>query len=235
LLRQPGSFADDSGAVLDRLAEQEALHDSSWRTHLGEPYDGRMDSNAWDERYGASDLVWSAGPNLFLPPLVEDLKPGTALDLACGEGRNAIWLASNGWAVMAVDYSPVGIEKARRLAGDTHVQWVVGDVTTWTSEDRFDLVVIFYLHLPPDEFAAVIRSAIGMLAAGGTIFGVGHAVRNVTDGYGGPPYPEILWSEDRIEPLLAGLNVIELGERTRYVEDADATAIDVVFQAQRSG
>lgn len=193
-----------------------------------------MDSKSWDERYEAADLVWSAGPNLFLPPLVENLNPGKALDLACGEGRNAIWLANNGWDVAAVDYSPVGIDKARRLAGDTHVEWVVGDVTTWTSQDRFDLVVIFYLHLPAPEFAQAARRAIDALDVGGTIFGVGHAVRNATDGYGGPPYPEILWSEERIEPLLAELNVIELGERTRAVEDVDIAAIDVVFHATRA-
>lgn len=192
-----------------------------------------MDSKAWDERYETSGLVWSAGPNLFLPPLVEDLNPGTALDLACGEGRNAIWLANNGWDVTAVDYSPVGIDKARRLAGDTQVQWVVGDATTWTSEARFDLVVIFYLHLPPDEFTAAIRGGVGALAEGGTIFGAGHGLRNLEDGHGGPPYPEILWSEDRIEPLLADLNVIELGERTRAVDDVDVAAIDVVFHATR--
>ncbi len=198
-------------------------------------YDQKMNSTGWDERYEASDLVWSKGPNLFLPPLVENLNPGRALDLACGEGRNAIWLAKEGWDVTAVDYSPVGIDKARRLAGGTQVDWVVGDVTTWTSDAHFDLVVIFYLHLPELEFAQAVNRAIAALGVGGTLFGVGHGLRNITDGYGGPPYPEILWSEERIEPLLANLNVIELGERTRAVEDVDTSAIDVVFHAQRSG
>lgn len=192
-----------------------------------------MDSTGWDERYEALGLVWSAGPNLFLPPLVKNLNPGRALDLACGEGRNAIWLANNGWDVTGVDYSPVGIEKARRLAGDTQVQWVVGDVTTWMSKDRFDLVVIFYLQLPAPEFAEAMNRAIASLDIGGTLFGVGHGLRNSTDGYGGPVYSEVLWSEDQIEPLLADLNVIELGERERYVADADATAIDVVVHATK--
>ena len=62
-----------------------------------------MDSTTWDERYAASEMVWSATPNQFLPPEVTDLAPGTALDLACGEGRNAIWLAEQGWTVTGVD------------------------------------------------------------------------------------------------------------------------------------
>jgi len=198
-------------------------------------YDIGMDSSDWDIRYGTSELVWSKGPNLFLPPLVEQLAPGRALDLACGEGRNAIWLAQNGWKVTAVDYSPVGIDKARQIAGDTPVEWVVGDVTTWTPEQRFDLVIIFYLHLPQAEFAEMMKHATAALDVGGTLFGVGHGLRNIEDGYGGPPDAEILWSVERIKPLIADLTIIELGERDRYVADADATAIDLVVHATKPG
>lgn len=198
-------------------------------------YDIGMDSSDWDIRYGTSELVWSKGPNLFLPPLVEHLPSGRALDLACGEGRNAIWLAQNGWEVTAVDFSPVGIEKARRVAGDTPVEWVVGDVTTWTSENRFDLVIIFYLHLRQAEFAEMMKRASAALDVGGTLFGVGHGLRNLEDGYGGPPNAEILWSVERIKPLIADLTIIELGERDRYVADADATAIDLVVHATKPG
>ena len=75
-----------------------------------------MDSNVWDERYAGDDLVWSAQPNRFLVVEVETLPPGRALDLACGEGRNAVWLAERGWDVTGVDFSNVGLDKARRLA-----------------------------------------------------------------------------------------------------------------------
>ncbi len=182
----------------------------------------------WDERYEGSELLWSAEPNIFLPPLVEPFVPGTALDLACGEGRNAIWLARQGWQVTAVDYSSVGIDKARQLAGDTEVEWVVADVTTYDPGRTFDLVVIFYLHLPPDEITAAFERAVAAVAPGGTFFAVGHALSNMENGHGGPPYPEILWTTEMLEPTLAGLDVIELGERNRYVESADATAIDLI-------
>jgi SAM-dependent methyltransferase len=190
-----------------------------------------MDTSMWDARYAESELVWSAEPNLFLPPLVEDMEPGTALDLACGEGRNAIWLARQGWDVTAVDFSAVGIDKARRLAGDLDVEWVVADVTEYEPVRHFDLVVIFYLHLPEARMAEVFDRAVAAVRPGGTFFGVGHAVRNITDGYGGPPVPDLLWSEDRITPLVEGLDVLELGERLRYVPSADATAIDLAVHA----
>lgn len=192
-----------------------------------------MDSSGWDERYEVSDLVWSAGPNLFLPPLVESLEQGTALDIACGEGRNAIWLAQQGWEVTGVDFSPVGIAKAERVAGDTDVDWVVADVVGYEPRGTFDLVLVFYLHLPEAEFTQVMSHAIAALAPGGTLYGVGHALRNLTDGYGGPPVPEILWSADTIAPTVEGLDIVELGERARVIADADVDAIDLIVHATK--
>lgn len=192
-----------------------------------------MDADMWDARYEAADLVWGAEPNRFLPPLVADLPTGAALDLACGEGRNAIWLARRGWDVTAVDFSARAIEKATTLAGDTDVDWVVCDVTGFVPDRAYDLVLIFYLHLPEPAMAATFEHAIAALAPGGTLFGVGHALRNLTAGYGGPPAPEILWTEDRIAPLVRDLDVAELGERLRPVEDADVTAIDLAVTAVR--
>ena len=64
-----------------------------------------MDAKDWDERYAATDLVWSAEPNRFVAELISSLTPGTAIDIAAGEGRNAIWLAQQGWTVTATDIS----------------------------------------------------------------------------------------------------------------------------------
>ena len=190
-----------------------------------------MDASMWDQRYEAAELVWSAEPNLFLPPLVETLEPGTALDVACGEGRNAIWLARQGWEVTAVDFSPVGIEKAWQLSDGDDVEWVVADATLYEPTKRFDLVVVFYLHVLPEDLAAAMEIATEALTPGGTLFAVGHAVRNLTEGHGGPQYPEILWDETTIAPMVEGLDVIELGERIRPVADSDTSAIDTILHA----
>jgi SAM-dependent methyltransferase len=192
-----------------------------------------MDSSMWDERYEGSELMWSLEPNIFLPPLVEGVAPGTALDVACGEGRNAIWLARQGWDVTAFDFSAVGIDKAATLAGDADVKWIVADATEFEPTKKFNIVIMFYLHLPTVPFTQAFAHAVDSLAPGGTLFAVGHALSNIEDGVGGPPYPEILWTIDGITPLLTGLDVIELEERERWVDAVDATAIDLVVWATK--
>jgi SAM-dependent methyltransferase len=190
-----------------------------------------MDSHGWDTRYEEEQLVWSAEPNMFLPPIVEGLDVGSALDLACGEGRNAIWLARRGWDVTGVDFSAVGIEKAREVAGDTQVDWIVADVTTFAPDREFDLVMIVYVHLAPTDMERLFSQAIKALAPGGTLIGVGHALRNLTDGVGGPPYAEILWTEERIAPSVGSLSIVTLTETLRPVEGSETDAIDLLLQA----
>jgi len=192
-----------------------------------------MNSHEWDARYDEKELVWSAEPNVFLPPIVSQLEVGTALDLACGEGRNAIWLARRGWEVTGVDYSSVGIEKARKIAGATAVDWVVADVTTYETHRTFDLVMIVYVHLDAHGMAALFTNAARALAPGGTLIALGHALRNLTEGVGGPPYPAILWTENRITPLVEGLDVVDFGEVLRPVDDSDVDAIDFLVQATK--
>lgn len=192
-----------------------------------------MDSYGWDSTYEEEQLVWPAEPNMFLPPIIEGLEVGSALDLACGEGRNAIWLAHRGWDVTGVDFSAVGIEKARTVAGDTQVDWIVADVTTFAPDQKFDLVMIVYVHLGPTDMERLFSRAITALAPGGTLIGVGHALRNLTDGVGGPPYAEILWTEEGIAPLVESLNIVTLEETLRAVEASDTDAIDLLLQATK--
>ena len=86
-----------------------------------------MDSAEWDARYAAADLVWTAAPNRWVEAEFADLRPGRALDLACGEGRNVLWLAGRGWQVTAVDFSGVALAKGRhaaQAAGDSRADRV---------------------------------------------------------------------------------------------------------------
>ncbi|GAA1476552.1 class I SAM-dependent methyltransferase [Nocardioides aestuarii] len=166
-----------------------------------------MDAEAWDERYAASELVWSAGPNQFVADALGDLPPGRATDLAAGEGRNAIWLARRGWAVTAVDFSQVALDKGRRVAGDAEVDWVRGDATTWRPAEPVDLVVVAYLHLPADQRRAALRGAVGSLAPGGTFFLVGHDTTNIAEGTGGPQDPTVLSTAEDVLADLEGLDV----------------------------
>lgn len=157
-----------------------------------------MDAHAWDERYAASDLVWSREPNQFVAAELADLPPGTAVDLAAGEGRNAIWLASRGWSATAVDFSQVALDKGARLGEGLDVTWVCADATAWTPDEPVDLVVIAYLQVPAADRRRAVRNAVRMLRPGGTLLLVAHDSTNLTDGTGGPQDPAVLMSADDV-------------------------------------
>ena len=166
-----------------------------------------MDAQAWDQRYAASDLVWSRQPNQFVAAELADLPPGTAVDLAAGAGRNAIWLASLGWTAYAVDFSQVALDKGARLAGELDVTWVCADATTWSPPDPVDLVVMAYFQVPADARRRAVRGAHAMLRPVGTLLLVAHDSTNLTEGTGGPQDPAVLMTADDVIEDLDGLAV----------------------------
>jgi len=171
-----------------------------------------VDASAWDARYAAEaseGFVWTTTPNQFVVAEVEGLRPGRALDLACGEGRNAVWLAEAGWDVTGVDFSAAGLNKAARHAAANGVgdrcRWVMADATTWDPHAGdpdgpgvFDLVVVAYLQLPAAGRAAALGAAVAALAPGGTLVVVAHDTDNLIRGVGGPPDPAVLYSADDV-------------------------------------
>ena len=206
-----------------------------------------MDSAGWDERYAATELVWSAGPNQFVEKELADLSPSRALDLACGEGRNARWLAQQGWQVTATDFSPVAIEKGRRLAEELtdqqadRIDWQVGDVLDTALPADLDLVVIAYLQVPAAERATVMRRAFAALAAGGRVFVIAHDTTNLTEGTGGPPDPAVLYTAEDVLHDLAGedYEMVRAERASRAVTSPDdpestSTAWDALVQLVRS-
>jgi SAM-dependent methyltransferase len=198
-----------------------------------------MDATTWDERYAGSDLVWSAGPNAFVAEQLADHPRGRAIDLAAGEGRNAIWLAEQGFSVEALDFSEVAARKGRELAAHrgVDVTFTVADATEPFTIAPADVVLVAYLHLPRAVERDVLHRAAHLVAPGGTFLLVAHARRNLTDGVGGPPDAELLPTPADVTDALAGtgLEVVEAGEVTRQVEvDGEPrTAIDVLVRATR--
>jgi SAM-dependent methyltransferase len=181
-----------------------------------------MDATAWDARYAATEQVWSHGPNQFVEAELAELPTGTAIDLACGEGRNALWLASRGWDVTAVDFSSVAVERGRRLGGDLPIAWVVGDVLT-VELPRADLAVLAYLQLPADERRTAVRRALEALRPGGTFLLVAHDSTNLTEGTGGPQDPSVLYTaEDVLDDLEeTSFEVVRAGRVPRLVTGED--------------
>ena len=159
-----------------------------------------MEAADWDARYAATQRVWAAAPNQFVAAELSELPPGRALDLAAGEGRNAIWLAERGWQVTAIDFSAVAIERGRSSGGG--VDWVVGDVATHLLPSAVDLVLISYLQLPKPEMVPIWRRAFAAVRPGGTFFVISHDSSNLDRGVGGPQDPNCLHTAaDVIEAL----------------------------------
>jgi SAM-dependent methyltransferase len=199
-----------------------------------------MDSADWDRRYTGHELLWTSEPNRFLVHEAEPLTPARALDLACGEGRNATWLAERGWRVTGVDFSRVGIEKARQLedARGVHVEWVIADLLDYRPETQgFDLVIVFYLQVPANQRTPILRAAADAVAAGGTFLLVGHDSNNIDEGHGGPQDPAVLYTaEDVVSDLEDTGLAIERSEQVhRPVETSDGTrvALDALVRASR--
>jgi SAM-dependent methyltransferase len=205
-----------------------------------------MDAAEWDARYDTDELVWSGEPNQFLAPEVEGLSPGASLDLACGEGRNSVWLAGLGWTTTGIDHSAVAIAKAERLADERGVagSWIVGDVTSWEPQPgAFDLVIAFYLQLPAAERRRAVQAAVTALAPDGTFLFVAHDLLNLTEGHGGPKDATVLTTAEAIVDDLAAASlssgaelVIERAEQVHRVvvtDEGEVNAIDTLVRARR--
>jgi len=202
---------------------------------------GPVDRHRWDERYRTSERTFMAEPNRLVVDEVGGLRPGRALDLATGEGRHAVWLAAHGWDVVAVDFSPAGVGKARTRADaeGLRVAFAVADVHLLHFPPvRFDLVLAAFFHPRPPERAALYRSLAGTLTPRGTLLLVSYDVANLTEGCGGPKDPDVLLQPGVFGAELAalGLEVVRADSvrlRVPSAEGAEVDVVDAVIRARR--
>jgi SAM-dependent methyltransferase len=205
-----------------------------------------MDSTAWNQRYEGSELVWSAAPNIWVRQLTEDLPAGTALDIAAGEGRNALWLAARGWDATAADFSAVALQRARSLAKENlgqdagRLETLEVDVKTWVPQPlSYDLVLVVYLHLPKGERSPIMRAAAEAVAPGGTLLVVGHDLENLVSGHGGPQDPAVLYRPGDIVADIEPAHLVIVREQTAVRSLTDdqglpAEALDALVLARRA-
>lgn len=197
-----------------------------------------MRSQDWDAKFAASEALFTDRPNVIVVEEVSGLPKGRALDLGAGQGRNAVWLAEQGWQVTAVDFSPVGLARGRERAAARGVEvgWVLSDVLDWRpGSQEFDLVLVSYLQLPGDQLRSVLATAAAALASGGTLLVVGHDRENLTRGTGGPQVPEVLYTVDELTAAVDGLTVVRAEQVERLVDTdlGPMPAIDTVLRAAR--
>ncbi len=196
-----------------------------------------FDADYWDSRYSAADTVWGSAPNRWVAQELADLAPGRALDLACGEGRNALWLSARGWTVLAVDWSIVALDRGRAAepaAG--HVEWIKADATVFEPAVPVDLALICYLQVPPADRRAAVTHAARSLAPGGVLLVVAHDSRNLEHGTGGPRDPDVLYTASDVASDLEGTGlVIERADEVgRPVDGAGRPALDCLLRARRA-
>ncbi|MGH3951669.1 MAG: class I SAM-dependent methyltransferase [Pseudonocardiaceae bacterium] len=198
----------------------------------------------WEDRYRAHNAVHRRRPNPQLVTEAGDLAPGTALDAGCGEGADAIWLASRGWLVTAVDIAATALRRAREhaetLGADitSRIDWVQADLTSWTpTEEHFDLVSAHYVH-PAKPREALFRRLAAAVAPAGTLLIVGHHASDLQTTTSPAPAPGAHVTAEEVaaslEPDRWDIAVAEARSRSDTAHDGhEVTIHDAVLRARK--
>ena len=198
----------------------------------------------WDERYRSSGRIWSGNPNPQLVAEVTGQPPGLALDVGCGEGADAIWLAAAGWMVVGADLSGVALERAAQHAEETdpaaaaRIHWWQADLLAQPLEpDSFDLVSAQFIQLPPDRRVPLFATLAAAVRDKGMLLIVGHHPSDLETGVPRPPMPELFYTPEEIaEPLGGSWTVRACEARPRPAttpEGTEVTVHDTVLAAIR--
>lgn len=198
--------------------------------------------NSWDEKYGAPGHYYGTEPNDFLRERCAAIPAGgRVLCLAEGEGRNAVFLAQQGFRVVAVDQSPVGLAKAERLAVErgVRIDTVVADLADYRIDsDQWDGIVSIWCHLPQPLRSAVHGQVVGALRIGGAFLLEAYTPAQLRYGTGGPKSVDLLPRLDELRAELAGLDLVHAVEREREVHEGQghfglSAVVDIVAVRRR--
>ena len=135
----------------------------------------------WEERYAGAEPIWSGRVNAQVATIAAEFPPGRALDLGCGEGADAIWLAERGWQTLGVDIAATALQRAARAAAERGldpdlVRWQQADLATWIPDGTYDLITASFMQSPLDfPRGEVLRRAAAAVAPGGHLLVVAHA------------------------------------------------------------
>ncbi len=184
----------------------------------------QSDRDRWNTRFGSEEYLFGTSPNAFLADQQHLLAPGQrALAIADGEGRNGVWLAEQGLQVTAVDFSPVALAKAHRLAEGRGVQvsLVQADLAAWDwKENSFDVVVaIFIQFADPKLREAIFHGIRRTLAPGGLLLLQGYRPEQIQYGTGGPPHAENMYTPAMLREAFSDFEIVHLREHDSVIEE----------------
>ncbi|WP_328477430.1 NAD(P)/FAD-dependent oxidoreductase [Actinoplanes sp. NBC_00393] len=224
---------------MDLIAEDTRLAVAEYRHRIATIFE----EDAWEERYRSKSAVWSGKPNPQLVASASDLAAGRALDVGCGEGADAVWLAQRGWQVTAVDISTVALGRAAGHAAEAglaeQITFRHADLRREAPEQRsYDLVSAQFMHLPPEARQELYAHLAGAVAVGGTLLIVGHHPSDLVSGVGRMHFPDMLFTAEEIAESLpaAEWEIVAAEARPRPFKDPDGRPItihDAVLQARR--
>ncbi len=184
----------------------------------------------WDSRYSRPDYVYGTTPNTFLAEVSDRIRPGgKVLSLAEGEGRNSVYLATQGYDVTGVDSSRVGLEKAQRLAAQNsvHITTRVADLADYSIEpNSWDGIVSIFCHLPSHVRAALHRQVVAGLKSGGVFILEAYTPRQLAFKTGGPSQADVM-------PELAALKVELAGLRLEHAVETERDVLEGQFHFGR--
>lgn len=196
-----------------------------------------MDEQFWDRRYSERTQIWSGRPNGVLAAEATSLPPGRALDVGCGEGADARWLAQCGWEVTGIDVSQVALDRAAAATEETGVTWVRLDLATAAPARRsYDLVSVHYFPLPRQEGDTALRGLVDAVAPGGTLLVTSHDLADIPPHHDDGCDPAQFYRPDEIAALLDDAWTVDVHEtRPRVDPTPDGTqhVRDVVLRARR--
>ena len=178
----------------------------------------------WDQRFRAPEYIFGTEPNVFLSQQANRFKPGDrVLDVACGEGRNSVWLAGLGCNVTGLDVSPLALDKARRLAQrrSVAVEYAEADIRDWKWEPmRFDAVVcIFIQFAEPDQRARLFGGFMTTLKPGGILVLQGYTPKQVEYKTGGPPQVDHMYTTAMLRDAFADMEIVHLQEHEEVLAE----------------
>ena len=199
-----------------------------------------MSLDFWDERYAAEHYIFGTAPNVFLASQAALIRPGMrALAVADGEGRNGVWLAEQGAQVHAIDFSPLALEKARKLAGSRGVtlEFEQADVLNWSwPEATYDLVAaIFIQFAPPPERDRIIAGIRRCLKPSGVLILQGYTPKQIEFATGGPPSAANMYTAELLREWFADWKIQHLREHESVISEGShhhgmSALIDLVAQ-----
>jgi hypothetical protein len=171
--------------------------------------------NTWDERYARQEYIYGTEPNSFLKEQLTKLIPGRILFPAEGEGRNAVYAASQGWQADAFDQSTEGQKKAIHLAAakGVTINYSIQSLDSWNPEpDQYDSIALIFVHLPDGLRQQVHKAAIRALRTGGTLILEAFSVNQLDRNSGGPKTLDLLFTKEQVESDFKNLAIAMLSE-----------------------